>query len=191
MYGSTSWLYAERQEDVPEHLAEKYEQQAATMWDRFYKRNEDRFYKDRHYFDREVTQLNPARLLLPWLAGASVAEPFAPGAFLCSFRSCATALRPWWRCACPHDGSKQPHVFMLLPGAALQPSCAHPCTLPARPAPPFTMSSPLVQVGCGVGNTVFPLLELNPSLKVYCCDFAPSAIELVKQHPGYASGALP
>ncbi|GLI65860.1 hypothetical protein VaNZ11_009491 [Volvox africanus] len=47
----------------------------------------------------------------------------------------------------------------------------------------------LLEVGCGVGNTVFPLLEINPALKIYCCDFAPSAIELVRQNPMYkASG---
>ncbi|PNH10348.1 Methyltransferase-like protein 2-A [Tetrabaena socialis] len=45
----------------------------------------------------------------------------------------------------------------------------------------------LLEVGCGVGNTVFPLLETNPALRIHCCDFAPSAIELVRQHPAYGS----
>ncbi|EFJ45704.1 hypothetical protein VOLCADRAFT_32810, partial [Volvox carteri f. nagariensis] len=50
----------------------------------------------------------------------------------------------------------------------------------------------LLEVGCGVGNTVFPLREINPALKIYCCDFAPSAIELVQQNPQYstAGGAV-
>ena len=32
----------------------------------------------------------------------------------------------------------------------------------------------ILEVGCGVGNTVFPLLETNtsPGLKVWCCDFS-------------------
>ena len=47
-----------------------------------------------------------------------------------------------------------------------------------------------MQVGCGVGNTAFPLLELNPQSQVYVCDFAPSAIELVKAHPQYACGRM-
>lgn len=42
-------------------------------------------------------------------------------------------------------------------------------------------------MGCGVGNTIFPLLELNPQAFVYACDFAPSAVEIVRAHPQYAS----
>lgn len=38
----------------------------------------------------------------------------------------------------------------------------------------------ILELGCGVGNTVFPLLEMDPSLFVYCCDFSAKAIELVK-----------
>ena len=42
----------------------------------------------------------------------------------------------------------------------------------------------ILELGCGVGNTVFPLLELdqNKSLFVYCCDFSEKAIKLVKQN---------
>jgi len=42
----------------------------------------------------------------------------------------------------------------------------------------------IFEVGCGVGNTVFPILQsnINPNLFIYCCDFAESAIQLVKEH---------
>ncbi len=32
----------------------------------------------------------------------------------------------------------------------------------------------ILELGCGVGNTVFPILEANisPGLKVFCCDFS-------------------
>ena len=48
---------------------------------------------------------------------------------------------------------------------------------------------PPSQVGCGVGNALFPLLELSPHLRAWACDFAPSAIELVKAHPAYGPAA--
>ncbi len=40
-------------------------------------------------------------------------------------------------------------------------------------------------MGCGTGNTVFPLLAANPDLFVHCCDFAASAVELVKTNPEF------
>ncbi|KAF9428723.1 Methyltransferase-like protein 6 [Podila epigama] len=90
----------------------KYKNEAAKNWDRFYKRNETRFYKDRHWIEREFTVYK---------------------------ESSQKAMRS-------------------------------------------------LEVGCGVGNFIFPVLENNPDLFMYACDFAPSAIELVKQHKDYAQG---
>lgn len=42
-----------------------------------------------------------------------------------------------------------------------------------------------MQVGCGVGNSVFPLLAINPQLRVYACDFSATAVEIVQAHPDY------
>lgn len=44
----------------------------------------------------------------------------------------------------------------------------------------------LLEVGCGVGNTVYPLLEKNAALRVHCCDFSKRAVDLVQAHPDYA-----
>jgi tRNAThr (cytosine32-N3)-methyltransferase len=40
-------------------------------------------------------------------------------------------------------------------------------------------------VGCGVGNTTFPLLESNPNLFIYLSDYSSTATEIVKQNPQY------
>lgn len=41
----------------------------------------------------------------------------------------------------------------------------------------------LLEVGCGVGNAVIPLLELNPRIHVTAIDFARSAIDILSRHP--------
>lgn len=43
----------------------------------------------------------------------------------------------------------------------------------------------LLELGCGVGNSVFPLLEENRGLYVIAVDLSSRGIELLKQHPMY------
>lgn len=47
----------------------------------------------------------------------------------------------------------------------------------------------IVEVGCGAGNTVFPLLAANqnPALKLVACDYAAQAVEVIRAHPLYAA----
>jgi methyltransferase-like protein 6 len=42
----------------------------------------------------------------------------------------------------------------------------------------------LLEIGCGHGSFVFPLLE-STNLFIYAVDFSPKAVELVKSHPDY------
>lgn len=46
----------------------------------------------------------------------------------------------------------------------------------------------LLECGCGVGNSVFPLLKTDPNLFVYAVDLSPEAIHLLKSKPAYAEG---
>ncbi|XP_070400079.1 tRNA N(3)-methylcytidine methyltransferase METTL8, mitochondrial isoform X2 [Nothobranchius furzeri] len=49
----------------------------------------------------------------------------------------------------------------------------------------------ILEVGCGVGNSVFPIINTikNTDSFIYCCDFSPCAIQLVKDHSDY-DGAM-
>ncbi|WFD27951.1 tRNA(Thr) (cytosine(32)-N(3))-methyltransferase [Malassezia nana] len=49
--------------------------------------------------------------------------------------------------------------------------------------------STILEVGCGAGNTVFPLLGVNenPHLRLIACDYAPQAVQVVKNQPLFAN----
>jgi SAM-dependent methyltransferase len=53
------------------------------------------------------------------------------------------------------------------------------------------LQSYALEVGCGAGNTTFPLLEStdksNPNLFVYCCDFSPNAVRIVSENEKFNS----
>lgn len=87
---------------VNEYWQQKYRQDAAKNWNLFYRRNQTRFFKDRHWIEREFPEL------------------FASST----------------------------------------------CTV--------------LEVGSGVGNFALPLAEANPNLTIYACDFASTAIDLLK-----------
>jgi len=39
----------------------------------------------------------------------------------------------------------------------------------------------ILEIGCGAGNSAFPLLDLDPRATVFCCDFSPRAVALVER----------
>lgn len=89
---------------------EKYDQHAENYWDVFYKKNENKFFKDRHWLSREFQELVPT----------------------------------------------DERVRVLL------------------------------ELGCGVGNTIFPLHSLYPhSFAFHCTDFSKKAVEIFKQSPSF------
>ncbi|KAK8747991.1 hypothetical protein OTU49_016260 [Cherax quadricarinatus] len=94
---------------IGEFQREKLEKEAAKNWDKFYKRNETRFFKDRHWTTKEFKELIG-------------------------------------------DGET---------------------------------TRTLLEVGCGVGNFLYPLLEEGLNLFIYACDFSPRAVQFVKSHRHY------
>ncbi|KAJ2383383.1 hypothetical protein GGI05_005335 [Coemansia sp. RSA 2603] len=50
----------------------------------------------------------------------------------------------------------------------------------------FSESKPvLLEIGCGVGNFVWPIIERNPDIFVYACDFSPRAVGFVQANENY------
>jgi tRNA G46 methylase TrmB len=100
-------------------VQEIYKEKAASYWDRFYKRNGARFFKDRHYLD------------------------------------------------------------------AAFPELAHKDGGGGTPAEPRKSGFVMVEVGCGVGNSILPLLDANPNLAIYGVDFARTAIDTLRRDERY------
>lgn len=96
---------------VSAHKAQQIERQAQKHWDLFYKRNETRFFRDRHWTTREFSEL--------------VGE---------------------------HNGAQKRVLF---------------------------------EIGCGVGNFIYPLVEEELNLQIVAGDLSPRAIELLKNNPLY------
>lgn len=99
---------------VPQFKAEKLEMDCKKHWDLFYKRNDTRFFKDRHWTTREFEELLGAGL-------SSSSNGNAAGGGV------------------------------------------------------------LLEIGCGVGNLIFPLIEDGLQFKkIFACDLSSRAIELLK-----------
>lgn len=64
-----------------------------------------------------------------------------------------------------------------------------PTHSPCSEFPQLLTVGSVLELGCGAGNSAFPLLELNPAARIYACDFAPSAVALVRAAPQYAAAA--
>lgn len=47
-----------------------------------------------------------------------------------------------------------------------------------------TENHQIFEIGCGVGNTILPILNYNrdPTLRVYGCDFSATAIDILREH---------
>ncbi|XP_062087736.1 tRNA N(3)-methylcytidine methyltransferase trm141-like [Humulus lupulus] len=89
-----------------------YQRNATKYWDNFYKRHQDKFFKDRHYLEKD------------------------------------------WRCYFAEDEV-------------------------------YSNEKVVLEVGCGSGSTLFPLMAAFPNLYVHACDLSPHAIELVKSNANF------
>jgi len=147
---------------VEADMAGMYEEKAAEYWDKFYSIHQNRFFKERNWLFTEFPDLAPGYQGAVRVYKEDTSEDTSEE------MKTDTALK-----AC--DGISQSDIDHLR---------KHETFFGEQ----STMR--LLEVGCGTGSTVFPILEMNtrPDLMVYCCDLSSTAVGLVRDHPEYTRG---
>ncbi|KAJ6643731.1 Methyltransferase-like protein [Pseudolycoriella hygida] len=73
-------------------------------------------------------------------------------------------------------------LFTEFPELASTTATSSACDEPQNPS--TSQKRTIFEIGCGVGNTILPILKYSTdqALRVYGCDFSPKAIDILKQH---------
>ncbi|XP_023359891.1 tRNA N(3)-methylcytidine methyltransferase METTL2A isoform X1 [Sarcophilus harrisii] len=165
---------------VPPEKQVEFEVNAHEYWNNFYKIHENGFFKDRHWLFTEFPELIPhqnqsdLKTLLLKDNDYEIIENTGcgdgPGLIVSNIQEQHRASS--------HSLDHEKQKYLM--DEATQKLC-HP-DINTDDFPGSSATYRILEVGCGVGNTVFPILHTNndPGLFVYCCDFSTTAIELVQ-----------
>ncbi|NWX50920.1 METL2 protein, partial [Steatornis caripensis] len=171
---------------LPQDKQEEYEVNAKRYWDDFYKIHENGFFKDRHWLFTEFPELAPNRN--PSQNGDSVHE----------FSNKEESNSEWLgsgengHCSLETRAENELNLIKSTPKICSEELATQKYSELNRSGGGFPGSSAscrILEVGCGAGNTVFPILQTNndPGLFVYCCDFSTTAVDLVQNNAEYDS----
>uniref|UniRef100_A0AAQ4QMD6 tRNA N(3)-cytidine methyltransferase n=1 Tax=Gasterosteus aculeatus aculeatus TaxID=481459 RepID=A0AAQ4QMD6_GASAC len=159
-----------------------FDTEACQYWDKFYQMHQERFFKDRKWLFLEFPELLPygakGQNANGRLGDQQASHPRPTGS---SPTDTETRLQQ-------PNGPTHHHRNTTPPdhqGAAPEKNKA-PKQTPTFPGQQSSFR--ILEVGCGVGNSVFPILSSikETDAYLYCCDFSPCAIQLVKDHPDYS-----
>ncbi|XP_076025936.1 tRNA N(3)-cytidine methyltransferase METTL8, mitochondrial [Genypterus blacodes] len=148
----------------------KYNTGAGQYWDSFYETHQDKFFKNRTWLFLEFPELLPLGAHSSDANGRQSGEPPS-----CGFSSDAETRGH------QHSSITEQHRNGDTADCQQEDS-TQTVTFPGQHAP-FR----ILEVGCGVGNSVFPIVKSikETGTYLYCCDFSPRAIQMVKEHPDY------
>ncbi|XP_041806321.1 mRNA N(3)-methylcytidine methyltransferase METTL8 [Chelmon rostratus] len=157
----------------------KFDTEACQYWDKFYGMHQNKFFKDRKWLFLEFPELLPSgaksQATNTCLGDQQAAYPPPTG----SSTDTETKHQPP---SPSHHHRSTDTSDHQEPRLEKDEAATQTPTFPGQHA-----SFKILEVGCGVGNSVFPIVnsikETNAFL--YCCDFSPCAIQLVKDHPDY------
>lgn len=103
------------------------------------------------------------------------------------YKTEARGVSKFWREKYENNAAKYWNEFYLRNGTRFYKDrhWLKECATDGFPCLSFCSASSVIEAGCGAANTMFPLLQINPALRIYGFDFASSAVELVRQSALY------
>ncbi|XP_053118761.1 tRNA N(3)-methylcytidine methyltransferase METTL2-like isoform X2 [Hemicordylus capensis] len=177
---------------VSQEQQDAYELNANKYWNDFYKTHDNGFFKDRHWLFTEFPELAPNQNVNQIDKSTSEdsdivrnAKNSGPGG------CCGNGLGSMETGVSEHlldsETSSFDTVHQLHKEEEMALQKLAELQLSDRDFPGSSATYRILEVGCGAGNTVFPILQTNndPGLFVYCCDFCTTAVDLVQTHPEY------
>ncbi|XP_033762043.1 tRNA N(3)-methylcytidine methyltransferase METTL2-like isoform X2 [Pecten maximus] len=181
------------QDQLSEEQQDEYDNNAGDYWNKFYNQHNNRFFKDRHWLFTEFPELAPecvsqegshdSQMNNEDSAQRNDGQVQAPGGEGDVPESVTTQDSAQIKDKCNSVDNNSTQSVSVCADTD-DTTCEGESGFPGQCA-----KFRIFEVGCGVGNTVFPVLRTNndPNLMVYCCDFSSTAIQLVKEHPEYTS----
>ncbi|KAK7077428.1 Methyltransferase-like protein 2-A [Halocaridina rubra] len=191
---------------TPEEI-DKLEEKAAAQWDAFYDIHQNRFFKDRHWLFTEFPEL--AHNTLFGLekeendtTSSNSHEKNSSDMKICDSHKKGNSDIETRNLVLPdnienaessvQNMSLEPEVGKTIDtGESASSATVHTklSSLAGRAElfPGEHAKFRILEVGCGVGNTIFPILQTNiaKDLFVYGCDFSSTAVDIVRGSPDY------
>ncbi|XP_053352253.1 mRNA N(3)-methylcytidine methyltransferase METTL8 isoform X3 [Clarias gariepinus] len=162
-------------EQIPVEEQLRYDRDANKYWDRFYKMHQSKFFKNRQWLFSEFPELLPQGCYTNRTTeGLEASVPAYPELG-----------------ETPHSGMEsQQEDSHILNHDVLKENTHQLSALHSQEAAAFPgqhASFRILEVGCGAGNSVFPIINAirGSDVFLYCFDFSSKAIQLVQEHPDY------
>ncbi|XP_053090065.1 mRNA N(3)-methylcytidine methyltransferase METTL8 isoform X3 [Pangasianodon hypophthalmus] len=164
-------------EQIPIEEQVRYDRDANKYWDRFYEMHQNKFFKNRQWLFSEFPELLPQGCDTSRTPeGQEASAPAYPE--LRETQHSRLESQKGDDHIPNHDVLREKQHTDYLSAVHSQEAAA----FPGQHA-----SFRILEVGCGAGNSVFPIINAirGSDAFLYCFDFSSRAIQLVKEHPDY------
>ncbi|CAN0213676.1 unnamed protein product [Bubo scandiacus] len=176
---------------------DKYEREANKYWNEFYKTHKNNFFKDRNWLFLEFPEILPEKMreeLKTEERSSGHTKINSIDSFSCKNEMFEEGEKYWKKNYGGGSTSVQGYVYNKTQAKSLTDNpqgknCGEELGR-LESFPGSDASYRILEVGCGAGNSVFPILKVlcnTPGTFLYCCDFSSGAVELVKSHSSYNS----